>query len=63
MNWEIQIDVYPTVYKTDNSCEPTVYHRELHSVLCVWVRSRFSHVRLFETLEYSLPGSSVHGIL
>ena len=27
------------------------------------VLSRFSHVRLCDPMDYSLPGSSVHGIL
>ena len=31
--------------------------------MCSWVLSRFSHVQLCDPMDYSSPGSSVHGIL
>ena len=31
--------------------------------MCVCALSRFSHVLLFDSMDYSLPGSSIHGIL
>ena len=34
MNWEIGIDMWTAMCKTDHSWEPTVYHRELNSVFC-----------------------------
>ena len=34
MNWEIGIDMWTAVCKTDRSWEPTLYHRELSSVFC-----------------------------
>ena len=40
-----------------------VYRVEKGSCMCVCVLSLFSHVRLCDPKDYSLPGSSVHGIL
>ena len=66
--------IYTTMYKLDNQWEPTLYHRELYSVVCGDLNGKEIHKKkgicscldakscptLCDSMDFSLPGSSVH---